>query len=252
MSQDTPTLWFSDSGTPFRGQEPHYFDNATLPWTGLVESQWTIIRDELRDFIANQRDQLQPYVDGDMASRPNRWRTLGLMFWTLKSPRQCAQFPKTWSILKGVPGILAASFNLLEEQTTIKPHFGNTNAIFRCHLGLQIPAPAPQCGFRVGDEVRSWEEGKLLVFCDAHLHTAWNNSRQDRYVLVMDVMRPEFAQRKLYVASRVLSSIYFEPAYQKVKALRTFCSGPRARQAMFKLFGLYYSTRLYLHSLRRI
>lgn len=243
-------LWFSDSGTAFHGDEPYYFDNATLPWTGLVESQWTVIRDELQAFIAGQRDQLQPYVDGAMVSRPNRWRTWGLMFWTLKSPRHCAPFPRSWAILKDVPGLLAASFNLLEEQTTIKPHFGNTNAIFRCHLGLSIPAPAPQCAFRVGDEVRSWEEGKLLVFCDAHQHTAWNNARQDRYVLVMDVMRPQYAHRKWYVASRVLASIYLEPAYRKVKALRTWCGGERARSVVFRLLHIYYAARLRLHALR--
>ena len=250
MSKDSPALWFADSGTPFHGKEPFYFDNDTLPWVALVESQWTTIRDELQAFIATQPDQLQPYVDATMASRPNRWRTLGLMFWTLKSRGHCDQFPQTWAILKNVPGVLAASFNLLEEQTTIRPHYGNTNAIFRCHLGLRIPAPAPQCAFRVGSEVRSWEEGKLLVFCDAHEHTAWNNARAERYVLVMDVMRPEYAHRKLYVAGRVLASIYLDPVYRKVRALRTWCDGRRGRAAVFRLLRLYYAARLRLHALR--
>lgn len=252
MSRNISSLWFADGGTPFHGNEPHYFDNATLPWSARIEAQWTTIRDELQAFVASQPDQLQPYVDATMASRPNRWRTLGLMFWTLKSRTHCAQFPRTWAILKDVPGILAASFNLLEEQTTIKPHYGNTNAIFRCHLGLRIPAPAPQCAFRVGDEVRSWEEGKLMVFCDAHEHTAWNNTRSDRYVLVMDVIRPEYAHRKMYVAARVLASIYLEPAYHRIKALRTWCDGLHARAAVFRLLRLYYAARLRLHALRSL
>lgn len=251
MSKNTPQLWFSDTGTIFSGADPFFFDAAALPWAGIVESQWITIRDELREFIVSRREELLPYVDVTMASRPNRWRTIGLMFWTQKESANCAKFPRTWAILSGVPNIIAASFNLLEEKTTIKPHFGNTNAIFRCHLGLEIPAPAPQCAFRVGSEVRSWEQGKLMIFCDAHEHTAWNNADADRYVLVMDVMRPEFAHRTRYVASRVLAAIYVEAAYQKIKALRTFCGSELAKLAVFRLFRLSYSTRLFLHALRR-
>lgn len=251
MNNTQPRLWFSDAGTVFDGNEPYFFNSADLPWAGIVESQWTIIRDELREFIVSRRAELLPYVDVTMASRPNRWRTIGLMFWTRKEQANCAKFPRTWAILSGVPNMIAASFNLLEEKTTIKAHFGNTNGIFRCHLGLEIPAPAPQCGFRVGSEVRSWEQGKLMIFCDAHEHTAWNNADADRYVLVMDVMRPEFAHRTRYVASRVLAAIYFEAAYQKMAALRTFCSTELARLAVFRLFRFAYSTRLFLHALRR-
>jgi aspartyl/asparaginyl beta-hydroxylase (cupin superfamily) len=251
MSKHPPGLWFSDSGTTFTGNDPFYFDSAALPWAGIVESQWATIRDELREFIVHQRDQLLPYVDTAMASRPNRWRTIGLMFWTQKEHANCAKFPRTWEILSAVPNIIAASFNLLEEQTTIKAHSGNTNAIFRCHLGLEIPAPAPQCAFRVGTEVRSWEAGKLMIFCDAHNHTAWNNAGADRYVLVMDVMRPEFAHRTLYVASRVLAAIYFEAAYQKMAGLRSFRGSELARLAMFHLLRLRYAARLLFYALRR-
>lgn len=251
MSESTPRLWFSDTGTSFTGTEPFFFDTATLPWVGIVESQWTTIRDELRAFVLCQPDQLRPYLDVTMASNPNRWRTFGLMFWTQKNDGNCAKFPRTCAILSGIPNLIAASFNLLEEKTTIKAHSGNTNAIFRCHLGLEIPSAAPQCAFRVGTEVRSWEPGKLMVFCDAHNHTAWNNAGADRYVLVIDVMRPEFAHRTRYVASRVLAAIYVDAAYQKIATLRTFCSSGLARMAVFKLFRLSYATRLLLHALRR-
>lgn len=249
MNNLPPQLWFADTGTQFHGDEPYYFDNSKLPWTQLVEANWHTIKEELQTFISKQGDQLQPYHNSQMVNRPNRWRTLGLMFWGLREAEHCAHFPQTWQLLQQVPGLLAVSFNLLEEQTTIKPHYGNTNAIFRCHLGLQIPASAPHCGFRVGNEVRSWEEGKLLVFCDAHEHTAWNNARADRYVLVMDVIRPEFTKHKLYVASRVLASIYLDTFYQKLAPLKKFCNGPAARNLMFKLLTYYYRLRCNLHAL---
>jgi beta-hydroxylase len=38
--------------------------------------------------------------------------------------------------------------------------------------------------------VRSWEEGKSLVFDDSHLHEAWNDSDSYRVVLFVDLLRP--------------------------------------------------------------
>ena len=46
-------------------------------------------------------------------------------------------------------------------------------------------------GFRVGNEVREWEEGKLLVFDDTIEHEAWNDSGEDRVILIFDIWRPE-------------------------------------------------------------
>ena len=65
----------------------------------------------------------------------------------------------------------------------------NTRLI--CHLPLIVP---PGCGFRVGNETREWEEGKLLIFDDTIEHEAWNESDQDRVVLIFDIWRPELSE----------------------------------------------------------
>lgn len=65
------------------------------------------------------------------------------------------------------------------------------SAIFRCHLGLKIPGEAPECCFTVGPESRSWEEGKVLMFCDAHRHTAVNYTDTVRFIVNFDVIRPK-------------------------------------------------------------
>ena len=62
----------------------------------------------------------------------------------------------------------------------------NTRLI--CHLPLVVP---PGCGFRVGNETREWEPGKLLIFDDTIEHEAWNDSSEDRIILIFDVWRPE-------------------------------------------------------------
>lgn len=119
-------------------------------------------------------------------------------------------FPLTSSLLNKYPQIISASFNLLEPQSTILPHCGDTNAIYRCHLGLDIPAQLPDCGFRVNSEKRSWQNGEWLIFLDAYNHEAWNNSLQARYILVIDVMRDEFIEQKQAVCSTVLTSLFMQ------------------------------------------
>jgi len=249
MQKQLSPLWFSDTGLEFNGNEPFYFDTNSIPWVKHIESHWEIIRDELRDFVATDSDRLLPYANAEMSSRPNKWRTLGLMFWTKRSRANCRNFPKTMKALNQIPSLIAVSFNLLEGGTTIKAHYGNTNAIYRCHLGLEIPAPAPQCGFRVGNDIRSWNEGKLLVFCDAHEHTAWNNSARDRYVMIIDVMRPEFAHSTLSISSRVLASIYLEVAQQRFSLLKRLTASPRMNNLAFTLFRLFFLAGLWVHSL---
>jgi aspartyl/asparaginyl beta-hydroxylase (cupin superfamily) len=73
----------------------------------------------------------------------------------------------------------------------IPPHHGVLNSRLICHLPLIVP---DRCGFRVGNETRAWEEGKLLVFDDSMEHEAWNDSDRDRVVLIFDVWRPELGE----------------------------------------------------------
>lgn len=45
------------------------------------------------------------------------------------------------------------------------------------------------------------------MFCDAHEHTAFNNSDKIRIILQFDVIRPEYASVSTLVSARVLASI---------------------------------------------
>ena len=250
MASPTPHPWFADDGRAYPGSEPCYYDTADFPWVAALEAQWTTIRDELLDNLEREQAPLEPYMDRTLTSRPDQWKTLGLMFWTLRSRDNCRRFPRTWALLRGIPGLTAASLNLLEGGTTIKPHFGNTDAIIRCHLGLVVPEPAPKCAFRVGGETRSWDEGRLLMFCDAHQHTAWNNSDRRRYILVLDIMRPQFAARRHATAARVLGAIHFEAAMQRRAWLRRLGAGPRGQALGFALWRAGYRSVVARNALR--
>lgn len=61
--------------------------------------------------------------------------------------------------------------------------------VLRCHLPLIIPNEE-LCAIRVGDEVRHWKEGELMIFDDSFEHEAWNKSDEDRIVLMFDIPNP--------------------------------------------------------------
>lgn len=227
--------WFAEDGGNFEGDEPFYFDTAQFPWVRHLEANWTVFRDELQALLARDAQELQPYANMAMTNKPGQWKTFGMMFWLHVMRENTAKCPKSWALLRQVPDICGASFNLLEPHTTIKPHHGDTNAIIRCHMGLTVPAGAPRCAFRVGSEIRSWEEGKFLMFCDAHEHTAWNNTDQQRYILVIDIMRPEFVAARRSTAARVLASITSAIYYQRAAWLKKYFGSQPAKRLVFQM-----------------
>jgi beta-hydroxylase len=78
----------------------------------------------------------------------------------------------------------AAGFSVLRPHTRINPHQGYQGDYLRCHLGLRIPAG--DCALQVEDETRHWREGQVMVFDDRLWHRAWNNTDQERVILLVD------------------------------------------------------------------
>jgi len=84
-------------------------------------------------------------------------------------------------------------FSLLKPGTRIPAHNGTHNTRLICHLPLIVP---PGCFFRVGNETRQWEVGKLIIFDDTIEHEAWNDSAEERVVLIFEVWRPELSAQE--------------------------------------------------------
>jgi aspartyl/asparaginyl beta-hydroxylase (cupin superfamily) len=102
-----------------------------------LTSNYATIRKELEPLMDVNNVDLKPYFDDDIQFPPKNWKTIGFYFWGKKNEKTCERFPKTHEILSQLPGIVSASFNMLEPQSHIKPHFGDTNAVYRAHLGIK-------------------------------------------------------------------------------------------------------------------
>jgi aspartyl/asparaginyl beta-hydroxylase (cupin superfamily) len=198
--------WYMIDGGRYPGQDPYFYNADEYPWVKTLEDNWQVIHQELTDMVESQGDRLKPYFHKLMAFPPNAWKTSGFYFWGYRLHGNCNRCPNLTRVLDSIPGLTAGSLSVLEAGANINPHQGDTNAIIRAHLGLSVPASLPECGFQVGPEIRPWQEGKMLLFCDAHTHTAWNHSTKRRAILIVDVMRPEYLSQTNAICSHVFAS----------------------------------------------
>lgn len=189
----------------YNGRLDAFYEN--IPYSDLLitlTQNTAVFLNELKNFENFKHTQSEKFF---LLYREKGWNTTMLYSYGFKYVNNCRNFPDTISLLQPYQNILTIYFSTLESGTVIKPHFGDTDATYRIHLGLDIPAPLPDCGIEVGGIQKSWETGKTLIFNDAHFHSAWNLSTRKRTVLIIDVIRPEFLKRKQYISAGVLGAM---------------------------------------------
>lgn len=172
---------------------PTFFDPDDFEWTNTLEDNWAIIRDEL-DTVLAHREALPNFQDisedQKALTTDDQWKTFFLYGFGYKAEKNCELVPRTTEIVEQIPGMKTAFFSILSPGKHIPAHRGPYKGVMRAHLGLKVPSAAEQCRIRVGDDVRHWEEGKVLLFDDTHDHEVWNDTDDTRVVLFLDVVRP--------------------------------------------------------------
>lgn len=203
-------LWFNDLDplAKYQGDEPSFINVEKMEEVQAILAGLDICYAELKNYLSHF--EMDPYFNTSLVNKDKDWQTIGLRAWALPLLKKQAHFPETMKILKQYPGMLTFSFNKLEPNSTIKPHCGDCNATYRIHIGLEIPSGLPDCGFRVREEKREWQKGKAFGFFDAFEHTAWNHTNQPRYIILMDLIRPEFKSYRRYICFRVLASLLLQ------------------------------------------
>lgn len=98
-----------------------------------------------------------------------------------------ADFPATHDLLSCIPTINYAAFSRLSPRASLASHAHMNPDSLIMHMGLQVP---PGCGLMVDGKVETWKRpGQQIIFDDNLMHSAWNNSEQDRIVLYVDFER---------------------------------------------------------------
>jgi beta-hydroxylase len=177
----------------FRDGEKTFFEPESFPWVPAVEAEWSTVRRELQE-VMMRREEIPNFQDLSEAQKVltdgDQWKTFWFYGYGEKAEENCARCPETTRALQLIPGMKSAMFSILAPGKHIPEHRGMYKGILRYHLGLIVPGPEGSCKIRVGNDVRSWKQGKSLIFDDSHPHEVWNDCAADRVVLFVDVVRP--------------------------------------------------------------
>ena len=171
-----------------------WHDPAQFPWIAQLEAAAAGIYEECLALQPGERFRVNPLSAGLVTGA---WREVRFFSEGLRNDANCNACPRTAAMLTAIPGATTAGlayFSALDPGTHLHPHWGPHNARLRCHLGLVIP---DHCHIRVGQETRSWEVGKAMVFDNSFEHEVWNEGDRTRLVLVVDVWHPDLSPSQI-------------------------------------------------------
>jgi ornithine lipid ester-linked acyl 2-hydroxylase len=174
------------------GDQP-VLDNSHFPYIEPLSANWEAIRDEIRE-ILKHREAVPLFqevsTDQKRIAKDTSWRTFILYGFGQKAEKNCRQAPVTCSLLEQIPNLQTAWFSILAPGYHIPAHKGVSKGIIRGHLGLIVPTEREKCRMRVGEEICVWREGEVFVFDDTYEHEVWNDTEEERVILLFDFDRP--------------------------------------------------------------
>ena len=195
-----------------------FYDRALFPWMDAIEAATSDIRAELQGLLAGP-NVFAPYIEAEAnmpvdRSHPSlessEWTSSYLVRDGKVVPAIADRCPKTMAAvahapletIKGrAPFVL---FSKLTPGAKIRPHTGFLNTRLVCHLPIIV---SEKCWFRVGADVRSWEQGKCFAFNDTIEHEARNEGQGTRTVLLFNIWRPELTEEERHLVTALMESI---------------------------------------------
>lgn len=199
---------------------PHkqFYDPSDFEWAECLLSKAGYIKQELQSLMEDET-LFSPYMDHNPDApalsnigleNDSRWSAFHLVKDGLPIESNIIRCPNTYGALSELPiaKINGCSpnilFSLLKPGARIPPHHGQMNARLLVHLPLIVPNG---CELRVGNQIRSVVENKLMIFDDSIEHEARNTSDSTRIVLIFDIWRPELSNEETKVISGIFEKI---------------------------------------------
>jgi len=154
-----------------------------------VQMHWKTIADEGVKSMMEQKAYLD---EAEGLKDKGTWKQFELYSRGRKLLKNCEKAPKTCELVDQFEAAKCTrgqvKFSVMLPETHVWPHCGPTNCRIRAHLGLVVPSGT---FIRVGNETRSWEAGKWLIFDDSFEHEVWHNGTSTRLVLIIDIWHPD-------------------------------------------------------------
>jgi ornithine lipid ester-linked acyl 2-hydroxylase len=238
--------YFNNQQGPYLGRQPPFYAADSVEGISALEKKWHIIYEELLSNLGDEEKRRVCFKKNTL-KKIRGWEQIELKIYGVEYPQRVNLFPRIMEILEEIPSVSTIYFSILSPHSSIEPHVGDTDAYFRVHLGLQIPAGLPDCGIEVAGQQRDWKPGRCIAFNDVYCHAAWNKTDKERVVLIIDILRPEFKDHGLYVEAGVRATLYHSRLYgiflPIVELLPRFLT--RMSRPIFHFFSYVYHTIKY-------
>lgn len=174
---------------------PVFYDIEKLaPSLRELEKNYDVIRSEVVQLLESKRElpsyhELDPEQRGISAGGSKKWKVFLLYAMGAKPKANRALCPRTSALLDQIPNLFEAFFSILEAGKSVPAHCGPYYGMLRYHLGLVVPSENPP-KIRIKDQFYTWKEGDSVFFDDTWEHQVYNESKSDRVILLVDVLRP--------------------------------------------------------------
>jgi len=221
QQQQQPTSSSSSSGSSNNNNKSTtlssvvaYQDATVTRVVQHLEQHCDTIRREYEQVAYTVASDYQADTEHDNKLHQGQWDWRSYMRQGKIEPTFATQFPQTARILNelnnksnnskqdddllfdGTP-FGYAFFSTLHPHSSIQAHCAPMNLRLRVHLPLVVPTTTtsttandntthrPACGIRVGPVTREWHAGHALVLDDSFEHEVWNETAEERVVLLV-------------------------------------------------------------------
>ena len=172
---------------------PPVFEEGLFAWTGDLEANWKSVFAEIQSLM-NHRENIPSLgeisPDHERLAEEGTWQSYFLWGYGYKVEANCRHCPNTVKLIEKIPGLKTAMFSIHAPGVHIPRHRGVTKGMVICHLGLIVPKERDKCRMQVDDQICHWQTGKAFVFDDTYPHEVWNETNEDRVILLLQVERP--------------------------------------------------------------
>ncbi|XP_053383028.1 aspartyl/asparaginyl beta-hydroxylase-like [Mercenaria mercenaria] len=186
-----------NANTPLTGR-PWWTPEQTTyqKYLTMLENNWETIRDEGLAQLDKKTGAFLP--EEENLRETGDWKQFTLYQRGQKDENNCRKAPKTCALIDQIPEAKGCTrgqvkFSVMHPGVHVWPHTGPTNCRLRAHLGLKIP-DGPR--IRVGNETRTWKEGKFIIIDDSFEHEVWHDGTEVRLILIVDLWHPEIPQHE--------------------------------------------------------
>lgn len=165
-------------------------DSSALEFCNTLKKNWMIFRDEYLSVqkhvtLQNVKDFYK--VEYDLKPDEN-WKSFPLLLFNYRFVENSEQCPKTFEIIREIPGCTSAMFSVLGPGKHIPPHRGIYKGLYRVLLGLMV-SDSGKCWIKINGKEVPFREGKCIVFDETAEHEVFNGTDEPRVVLYLDIYR---------------------------------------------------------------